>query len=344
MKKNKLGTSSLEVSKVCLGTMTFGEQNSPDESFDQMTYAFENGVNFFDTAEMYPIPGRKHTQGNTERIIGDWLEESGNREEIYIASKVSGPGLNWIRKGTKFSKDQIHKAVDDSLKRLKVDSIDLYQLHWPERANNKFGHRIYPWHINEGYKHNFMAILEALVELLESGKIKNWGLSNETSWGIMKFMQLCDQYGITKPVSVQNAYSLMNRLFEYGASEVAQFENIGLMAYSPLAFGLLSGKYLSNARPKGARLTDYPVFSRFLNPQAIKAVEEFKHLAEKNGLTVTELSLAFVMSKPFVQTTIIGATKMSQLKENIESAYIELPEVLMAEIEDIFNKHPDAAV
>ena len=344
MKKNKLGTSSLEVSKVCLGTMTFGEQNSPDESFDQMTYAFENGVNFFDTAEMYPIPGRKHTQGNTERIIGDWLQESGNREEIYIASKVSGPGLNWIRKGTKFSKDQIHKAVDDSLKRLKVDSIDLYQLHWPERANNKFGHRIYPWHINEGYKHNFMAILEALVELLESGKIKNWGLSNETSWGIMKFMQLCDQYGITKPVSVQNAYSLMNRLFEYGASEVAQFENIGLMAYSPLALGLVSGKYLSNARPKGARLTDYPVFSRFLNSQAIKAVEEFKHLAEKNGLTVTELSLAFVMSKPFVQTTIIGATKMSQLKENIESAYIELPEVLMAEIEDIFNKHPDAAV
>ena len=230
MKKNKLGTSTLEVSKVCLGTMTFGEQNSPDESFDQMTYAFENGINFFDTAEMYPIPGRKHTQGNTERIIGDWLEESGNREEIYLATKVSGPGVNWIRKGTRFSKDQIYKAVDNSLKRLKVDSIDLYQLHWPERANNKFGHRIYPWHINEGYKHNFMVILEALVELLESGKIKNWGLSNETSWGIMKFMQLCDQYGIIKPVSVQNAYSLMNRLFEYGASEVAQFENIGLMA------------------------------------------------------------------------------------------------------------------
>ena len=253
MKKNKLGTSTLEVSKVCLGTMTFGEQNSPDESFDQMTYAFENGINFFDTAEMYPIPGRKHTQGNTERIIGDWLEESGNREEIYIATKVSGPGLNWIRKGTKFSKDQIHKAVDDSLKRLKVDSIDLYQLHWPERGNNKFGHRIYPWHINEGYKHNFMAILEALVELLESGKIKNWGLSNETSWGIMKFMQLCDQYGITKPVSVQNAYSLMNRLFEYGASEVAQFENIGLMAYSPLAFGLLSGGWAAGVPQAGRR-------------------------------------------------------------------------------------------
>ena len=344
MKKNKLGTSSLEVSKVCLGTMTFGEQNRPDESFDQMTYAFENGVNFFDTAEMYPIPGRKYTQGNTERIIGDWLEESGTRNQIYIATKVSGPGLNWIRKGTKFSKEQIHKAVDNSLKRLKVDSIDLYQLHWPERANNKFGHRIYPWDLNEGYRHNFMAILEALVELLESGKIKNWGLSNETSWGIMKFMQLCDQYGITKPVSVQNAYSLMNRLFEYGASEVAQFENIGLMAYSPLAFGLLTGKYLSNIRPKGARLTDYPIFSRFLNPQAIKAVGEFKHLAEKNGLSVTELSLAFVMSKPFVQTTIIGATKMSQLKENIESAYIELPEGLIAEIEDVFKKYPDAAV
>jgi aryl-alcohol dehydrogenase-like predicted oxidoreductase len=189
-----------------------------------------------------------------------------------------------------------------------------------------------------------MSILETVSNLLESGKIKYWGLSNETPWGIMKFIELCNQYGIPKPISIQNSFSLMNRLFEYGASEVAQFENIGLMAYSPLAFGTLTGKYLENNRPKGARLTDYPIFGRFLNPQSLKAVGEFKLLAEKNGLTVSELSLAFVMSRPFVSTTIIGATKMNQLKENIESAYIELPEFLLAEIEEIFVKYPDAAV
>lgn len=344
MKKNKLGASTMEVSKICLGTMTFGEQNSQDESYDQMSYSFDNGVNFFDTAEMYPIPGKGSTQGDTEKIIGNWLEETGNRDKIYLASKVTGSGVKWIRKGTNFSSQHINQALDGSLARLKVESIDLYQLHWPDRANNKFGKRTYPWELNEGYKHNFMSILETLVELLESGKIKHWGLSNETPWGIMKFIQLCDQYGIPRPISTQNSFSLMNRLFEYGVSEVAQFENIGLMAYSPLAFGVLTGKYLENNLPKGARLTDYPIFGRFLNPQSLKAVEEFKHLAEKNGLSVSELSLAFVMSRPFVSTTIIGATKINQLKENIESAYIELPESLLVEIEEIFVKHPDAAV
>lgn len=344
MKKNKLGLSFLEVSKVCLGTMTFGEQNNPDEAFAQMDYAVEKGVNFFDTAEMYPVPGKPVTQGRTEKIIGDWLEESGKRDEVYLATKVLGKGVKWIRKGSDFSKEQMNKAIDGSLKRLKVDSVDLYQLHWPERGNNKFGTRIYPWHQNEGYKHDFMAILETVTELLESGKIKNWGLSNETSWGMMKFLQLCDQFGLPKPVSTQNSYSLLNRLYEYGGSEVSQFEGIGLMAYSPLAFGALTGKYLNGARPKGARLTDYPIFGRFLNPQSMKAVEALKDLADRNGLSVSELSLAFVMSRPFVNTTIIGATKMSQLKENIESAYLELPEALLQEIEDVFNQYPDAAV
>ncbi len=334
----------MNVSKVCLGTMTFGEQNSQDEAFAQMDFAIENGVNFFDTAEMYPVPGRAATQGNTEKIIGNWLEESGTRDEVFLATKVVGKGVKWIRKGPDFSKDQINAAVDGSLKRLKVDSIDLYQLHWPERANNKFGTRIYPWDQNEGYKHNFMAVLETIAELLESGKIKNWGLSNETSWGMMKFLQLCDQYGLPKPVSTQNSYSLLNRLYEYGGSEVSQFEGIGLMAYSPLAFGALTGKYLDGAKPKGARLTDFPIFGRYLNPQAQNAVAAFKDLADRNGLSVAELSLAFVMSRPFVHTTIIGATKMSQLKENIEAAFIELPEKLMEEIEDVFNQFPDAAV
>lgn len=344
MKKNKFGLSDMNVSKVCLGTMTFGEQNSQDEAFAQMDFAVENGVNFFDTAEMYPVPGRAATQGNTEKIIGNWLEESGKREDLFIATKVVGKGVKWIRKGPDFSKDQINQAVDGSLKRLKTDTIDLYQLHWPERGNNKFGTRIYPWQQNEGYKHNFMAILETISELMESGKIKNWGLSNETSWGMMKFLQLCDQYGLPKPVSTQNSYSLLNRLYEYGGSEVSQFEGIGLMAYSPLAFGALTGKYLDGAKPKGARLTDFPIFGRYLNPQAQKAVGAFKDLADRNGLSVAELSLAFVMSRPFVGTTIIGATKMSQLKENIEAAFIELPENVLEEIEDIFNQYPDAAV
>lgn len=344
MKKNKLGLSALEVSKVCLGTMTFGEQNNQDEAFAQMDYAVENGVNFFDTAEMYPVPGKGSTKGGTEKIIGRWLEESGKRDAIYLATKVVGKGVKWIRKGSDFSKEQINQAIDGSLKRLKVDCVDLYQLHWPERANNKFGNRIYPWSQNEGYKHNFMAIMETIVELLESGKIKNWGLSNETSWGMMKFIQLCEQYGLPKPVTTQNSYSLLNRLYEYGGSEVSHFEGVGLMAYSPLAFGALTGKYLNDAKPKGARLTVFPIFGRYLNPQAQNAVKAFDELAKKNGLSLAELSLAFVMSRPFVSTTIIGATKMSQLKENIESAYLELPELLLEEIEDVFNKYPDAAV
>ena len=344
MKKNKLGLSALEVSKVCLGTMTFGEQNNQDEAFAQMDYAVENGVNFFDTAEMYPVPGKGSTKGGTEKIIGRWLEESGKRDAIYLATKVVGKGVKWIRKGSDFSKEQINQAIDGSLKRLKVDCVDLYQLHWPERANNKFGNRIYPWSQNEGYKHNFMAIMETIVELLESGKIKNWGLSNETPWGMMKFIQLCEQYGLPKPVTTQNSYSLLNRLYEYGGSEVSHFEGVGLMAYSPLAFGALTGKYLNDAKPKGARLTVFPIFGRYLNPQAQNAVKAFDELAKKNGLSLAELSLAFVMSRPFVSTTIIGATKMSQLKENIESAYLELPELLLEEIEDVFNKYPDAAV
>lgn len=344
MKKNKLGLSAIEVSKVCLGTMTFGEQNNQDEAFAQMDYAIENGVNFFDTAEMYPVPGKGSTKGLTEKIIGRWLEESGKRDAIYLATKVVGKGVKWIRKGSDFSKEQINQAIDGSLKRLKVDCVDLYQLHWPERANNKFGNRIYPWSQNEGYKHNFMAVMETIVELLESGKIKNWGLSNETSWGMMKFIQLCEQYGLPKPVTTQNSYSLLNRLYEYGGSEVSHFEGIGLMAYSPLAFGALTGKYLNDAKPKGARLTVFPIFGRYLNPQAQNAVKAFDELAKKNGLSLAELSLAFVMSRPFVSTTIIGATKMSQLKENIESAYLELPELLLEEIEDVFNKYPDAAV
>lgn len=344
MKKNKLGTSDLEVSRICLGTMTWGEQNNQDEAFAQMEYALEKGINFFDTAEMYSVPGNKKTAGSTEKIIGKWLEETGNREHVVLSTKVVGHGISYIRNGTNFSKEQINRAIDGSLKRLKTDSVDLYHLHWPERGNNRFGTRLYPWEKNVNWKNNFMAIIETMNELLESGKIKNWALSNETAWGMMKFNQLCSQFGVQGPVSTQNSYSLLNRQFEYGASEVCQFEGMGLMAYSPLAFGALTGKYLEDAKPKGARLTDFPIFGRYLNSQAMKAVKAFQDLASKNGLSVVELSLAFVNSRPFVDTTIIGATKMAQLEENIESVYLELPPTLLQEIDDIFNTYPDAAV
>ena len=344
MKKQQLGRSNIQVSKICLGTMTFGEQNSEDEAFAQMDYAFSKGVNFFDTAEMYSVPGRKETQGSTEKIIGNWLSETGNRSELVIATKAVGKGVNYIRKGPDFSKEQINQALEGSLKRLQTDYVDLYQLHWPERENNRFGKRLYPWDKNVGYKHNFMQVLETMNELLASGKIKSWGLSNETAWGMMKFIELADRYGLEGPVTTQNAYSLLNRQFEYGGSEVAQMEGIGLLAYSPLAFGALTGKYLEGARPKGARLTKFPIFNRFLNPQAMAATGAFKDLAERNGLSVVELALAFVNSRPFVTSNIIGATKMSQLEENIESAYIELPENILEEIEDIFNTYPDAGL
>ena len=344
MKKNKLGKSDLEISRICLGTMTWGEQNNQDEAFAQMEYSINKGINFFDTAEMYPIPSNKKTVGSTEKIIGNWLEETGNRKHVFLSTKVVGKGVAYIRNGPDFSKEQINKAIDGSLKRLKTDSVDLYHLHWPERANNRFGKRIYPWNENLNWKNNFMSIIETMNELLESGKIKNWALSNETAWGIMKFNQLCSEYGVQGPISTQNSYSLLNRQFEYGASEVCQFEKMGLMAYSPLAFGALTGKYIDGIKPKGARLTKFPIFGRFLNPQAIKAVKAFQDLGSKNGLSLTELALAFVNAQPFVDTTIIGATEMSQLEENIESFYIELPPLLMQEIEEVFNMYPDAAV
>lgn len=344
MKKNKLGTSNLEVSQICLGTMTWGEQNTQDEGFAQMDYALEKGVNFFDTAEMYSVPGKPKTCGSTEKIIGNWFQETGNREKVLLATKVVGSGVQYIRKGPDFSKEQIRKAIDGSLKRLKTDYVDLYQLHWPERGTNRFGTRIYPWDQNVNWKNNFMAIIETMNELIDEGKIKNWGLSNETAWGMMKYTQLCSQFGVQGPVSTQNSYSLLNRQFEYGGSEVCQFEGMGLMAYSPLAFGALTGKYLDEARPKGARLTQFPIFGRYLNPQAMKITQALKELANKNGLSLVELSLAFVNSRPFVDTTIIGATKMSQLEENIETAYLELPLELLQEIEDIFDTYPDAGV
>lgn len=347
MRYNELGLSDLNVSKVCLGTMTFGEQNTEAEAFEQLDYAVANGVNFIDTAEMYPVPGRQETLGDTERIIGNWLAKTGKRNEVILASKVVGhslTGLRYIRKGPDFSAAQINAAVEGSLKNLKTDYLDLYQLHWPRRENNRFGVRLYPYGKNEEWENNFLDIAQSMNQLISNGKIKHWGLSNETSWGVMKFLQVCKENNLIPPVSIQNAYGLLNRQFEYGLSEVCEFEGLGLMAYSPLAFGALTGKYLNGANPKGARLTEYKIFDRFLNPQAMSATKAFKDLAESIGLTVSSMALAFVYQQPFANTTIIGATNMDQLKENIAAEKIELSAELIKQINLIFNQYPDAGL
>lgn len=341
MEYQTLGLSDLKVSKICLGTMNFGEQNTQEDGFQQMDYAYSQGVNFFDTAEMYSVPGRLETLGSTERIIGEWFKKSGKRNEIIIATKVVGPGVKYIRNGPNFSRQQINMAIEGSLKNLQTDCIDLYQLHWPERENNRFGVRIYPYEKNIGWKTNFLDVAESMNLLIQQGKIRHWGISNETAWGAMKYLQICRENNLIPPVSTQNAYGLLNRQFEYGMSEVCQMEGLGLMAYSPLAFGALTGKYLNDIRPTGARLTLFQGFKRFLNSRAMEATAAYQKLAQENGLSVVEMALAFVRQQPFVHTTIIGATSLSQLQENIGSVGINLDAELLQKINKLFDQYPD---
>jgi aryl-alcohol dehydrogenase-like predicted oxidoreductase len=347
MRYNKLGLSDLSVSKVCLGTMTFGEQNTQEDGFEQLDYATSNGVNFIDTAEMYSVPGRAETCGATEKIIGNWMESRRNRDEVVIGSKVVGhsPGLSYIRKGPNFSRTQINQAIEGSLRKLKTDVVDLYQLHWPKRGNNKFGVRIYPFEENKGqqWQDEFLNQAESMNLLIKEGKIKHWGLSNETTWGVMKFLQLCKDNNLTPPVSIQNAYGLLNRQFEYGCSELCQFEGLGLLAYSPLAFGALTGKYLNGNQPEGARLTEYKIFNRFLNSRAMEATQAYQSLAEENGMSVVSMALAYVYGKDFAHSTIVGATNLAQLKENIDAEKLTLSEDLLKEINGVFDQYPDPA-
>lgn len=348
MRYNKLGLSNLEVSKVCLGTMTFGEQNTQEEAFKQLDYAKDQGVNFIDTAEMYSVPGRKETCGETERIIGRWLSNNGSRNELILATKVVGhsAGLSYIRNGPDFSREQINQAIEGSLKNLKTDFVDLYQLHWPKRGNNKFGMRLYPYQSNEGqsWEDDFLNQAQSMNLLIKEGKIRNWGLSNETTWGVMKFLSLCKENNLIPPVSIQNAYGLLNRQYEYGLSELSQFEGLGLLAYSPLAFGALTGKYLDGNLPKGARLTEYKIFHRFLNPRAMEATKAYQKLAIENNMTIAELALAFVYQQDFAHSTIIGATTVEQLRENIAAEKITLSKELVDQVNEIFNQYPDPAL
>tara|TARA_B100000579_G_scaffold324087_1_gene273859 strand:+ start:46 stop:1083 length:1038 start_codon:yes stop_codon:yes gene_type:complete len=344
MKFRKLGNSDLNVSLICLGTMTWGTQNTEKEAFEQMDYSIGQGINFFDTAELYSVPPTKESYGKTEIMIGNWFEKRKNREKIILASKVAGPGLDWIRGGeNSFSEKKIGKALDDSLKRLKTDYIDLYQLHWPERSTNCFGRREFKVNNNEGEWNDFESILQALEKFIKSGKIRYIGVSNETPYGLSKYLEISKNKNLPRIMSIQNPYSLVNRTYEIGMSEISIREKCGLLVYYPLASGALSGKYRNGKMPKNARMTLFKGWERMLNPLAIKAYDEYYKLSKENNMTMVQLAQAFVNSRPFVTSNIIGATTMDQLKENIDSIKIELTEEILEKINLIHNNNPNPA-
>jgi aryl-alcohol dehydrogenase-like predicted oxidoreductase len=344
MHYRKLGNSDIDVSVICLGTMTWGEQNSQAEAFAQMDYALEQGVNFFDTAELYSIPPKAATYGHTEEIIGNWLARRGTRERIVLASKIAGPGEDWlphIRAGkTRFKRDHIEAALNASLKRLQTDYLDIYQLHWPERNTNFFGQLGF----RPADRDDFTPIAETLQALdaqMRAGKIRHIGLSNETPWGVMGFLHTAEQLGLSRVVSVQNPYSLLNRSYEVGLAEISWREHCGLLAYSPLGFGVLSGKYLAGMSPVGARLTRYPHYDRYSNLQAQRATHDYVTLARDYGLDPAQMALAYVSSRSFVSSNIIGATSLEQLRSNLASVQVELGEELLGAIEEIHRRHPN---
>ena len=342
MKYKKLGITDIDVSLICLGTMTWGTQNSEKDAFEQMDYAFEKGVNFFDTAELYSVPPTPTSFGKTEIMIGNWFAKKNNREKIILASKVAGPGCSWIRGGgNNFSDKKIGEAIDGSLKRLKTDYIDLYQLHWPERTTNYFGKRDYVQDDNEEKWNGFESVLESLDKYIKMGKIRYIGISNETPFGLSKYIEISKNKNLPRVMTVQNPYNLVNRTYEIGMSEISLRERCGLIPYYPLATGYLSGKYRNNKMPKNSRQALFKGWERHGNPLALKAYEEYFKLAEKYDLTPTHLAHAFVNSRPFVTSNIIGATTMDQLKENIDSVNIELSQEIMDQIDLIHNNIPN---
>lgn len=341
MKYRKLGTTDLNVSVICLGTMTFGEQNSEKESHAQLAYASDNGVNFLDTAEMYAIPPRQETQGLTEKYIGSWIKQEGNRNKYIIATKVAGPGMEYVRGGSRLTKKQVTNAIEASLKRLNTDYIDLYQVHWPERKSNYFGKLGYTESEDLGI--SIEETLRALDDAVKSGKIRHAGVSNETPWGVLHYLKLSRDHDLTKIQSIQNPYSLLNRSYEIGLAEISHREKVGLLAYSPLGFGMLTGKYKSSV-PSDSRLGIFgDWFTRYSNEQCINATNEYIEIAKKYNMSVTQMSLAFVNTRHFVTSNIIGCTTLEQLKENIESIDVILDEIIIEEIDAIHDKFPNPA-
>ena len=343
MEYRRLGRTDIKVSAICLGTMTFGEQNTEAEAHAQLDYALEAGVNFIDTAEMYPVPPRGETYGRTEEYIGTWLQQRTNRDRVILASKVAGPArdLTYLRDGkARLDRVNIEAALDSSLKRLRTDYLDLYQLHWPDRNTNTFG--------KLGYRHDptdtsvpIEETLQVLGDLVRAGKVRHIGLSNESPWGAMRFLQAARELNLPRAVSVQNPYNLLNRSFEIGMAEVSHREDLGLLAYSPLAFGVLSGKYLGGNQPPGARLTLFERFQRYRGRRGQEATTAYISLARSQGLDPAQMALAFAASRPFVTSVIIGATTLEQLAANLQSLDLSLSPLVLNGIEEIHQDNPN---
>jgi aryl-alcohol dehydrogenase-like predicted oxidoreductase len=343
VKYRKLGNTDLNVSALCLGTMTWGKQNTQDEAFAQLDYALERGINFIDTAEMYPVPPETETQGATDIMIGNWLAERGCRDQVVLATKIAGPGLGTVRGGQgDYSRANIETAVNESLQRLQTDVIDVYQLHWPARNSNFFGKLGYQPNADEADPvPSMLDVLESLQTMVDAGKIRYVGLSNESAWGTMKFLELAERHGLPRVVSVQNPYNLLNRSYEVGLAEVSDREQVSLLPYSPLAFGVLSGKYLGGEQPADARLTLFDRFTRYTKDPGVRATAAYVNLAREHGLDPAQMAIAWVTAQPFVTSNIIGATTMEQLAANIDSAEVTLTDELLEGIEAIHAEAPN---
>lgn len=344
MRYKTLGRTGIEVSEICLGTMTWGTQNTEVEAHEQMSHAAEHGINFFDTAELYPVtPAGPETYGLTEEYIGTWLKSSGKRDEIVLATKVAGPGRPYIRKGTPAGPQTMRAALEDSLRRLRTDHIDLYQMHWPNRGHYHFRQA---WSYNPAKQDkaatadDLMAILQTLGDFVKEGKVRAIGLSNDTAWGTMKMLSLAEQHGLPRIASLQNEYNFLYRTFDLDLAEVAHHEDVGLLAYSPLAAGLMSGKYLGGARPAGSRLTiNGDLGGRYTEYQE-PAVAAYAALARACGLDLAQMQLAFSLTRPFMTSVIIGATSMEQLKTNIGAADVKLPPEALERIAGLHRQYP----
>jgi len=346
MEHRKLGRTDLSVSKICLGTMTFGQQNTEAEAHEQMDYAIDQGINIFDTAELYAVPARPENNGLTEQYMGTWFKKSGKRKDIVLATKITGPsaGLPFIRNHQlNFSGTQLRAALEGSLTRLQTDYVDIYQLHWPERPTNTFGKLGYTVTPNDTWEDNFLEVLQTIHELIKAGKIRYFGLSNETPWGLMHVIRLAEKHHLPVPVSIQNPYNLLNRTFEIGLAECAIREKCGLLAYSPMGFGLLSGKFHKKQDTPDNRINQFKNLPRYNSPLSWAATEKYIALAEKHGLSTAQMALAFVTQQDFVTATIIGATSMTQLKENVGSHALQLSTDILQEINKIHAEIPNPA-
>ncbi|MFV9549772.1 aldo/keto reductase [Algibacter sp. PT7-4] len=342
MKYTTLPNTNIKVSKICLGSMTWGNQNTEAQGHEQLDYAIDKGVNFIDTAELYPVPATAETSGRTSEIIGTWLKKNNNRDKVILASKVAGPGdyTAHIRK-TGFKGNSIKEAIDLELKRLQTDYIDLYQLHWPERDTNRFGVRDYK--LDTKWDDNFNEILHSLDSEIKAGRIRHIGVSNENSWGTMRYLEESKNHNLPRMSTIQNAYSMLTRSFEGDLAEVSLRENIGLLAYSPMAFGVLSGKYIKGLAEDNSRLKLFPRFARYSSDKATQATKEYLKIAEDNNMSLAQMSLAFVNQRPFVTSTIVGATKLEQLKENIASIDITLNDAVLQQINNVHESMPNPA-